>query len=66
LAGHVASLEDIARTEVIQYVEFPEALKGKYQSYTQADLSALRAVGCDHQFADVHSGVTKYLQKLST
>ena len=52
--------------DAIQYIDFPEALKGKYQSYTQADLSALRGVGCSHVFADVKTGVTRYLTRLST
>ncbi len=50
---------------LIEYVPFPEALKGKYQSYTQADLSALRAAGCDHEFADVQSGVRQYMNALN-
>jgi ADP-L-glycero-D-manno-heptose 6-epimerase len=37
---------------------------GKYQSYTQADLGALRAAWCDHVFADVKAGVTAYMQWL--
>jgi ADP-L-glycero-D-manno-heptose 6-epimerase len=50
---------------LIEYVPFPDALRGKYQCYTQADLSALRASGCDHAFADVQSGVTQYMATLS-
>ncbi len=61
-----ASLAQIVENEAIHYVDFPDALKGKYQSYTQADLSALRSVGCDHAFADVAKGVTSYLKHLST
>ncbi|WP_048437806.1 ADP-glyceromanno-heptose 6-epimerase [Caenimonas sp. SL110] len=49
---------------LIEYLAFPEALKGKYQSYTQADLTALRAAGCDHQFADVQTGVRQYMNAL--
>jgi ADP-L-glycero-D-manno-heptose 6-epimerase len=48
----------------IEYVPFPDALRGKYQCFTQADLSALRAAGCDHVFADVTTGVTRYMQTL--
>jgi ADP-L-glycero-D-manno-heptose 6-epimerase len=59
------SLEDAARGGLIDYIDFPPALVGKYQSYTQADLSALRAAGCDHAFADVQAGVTAYMQWLS-
>ena len=50
---------------LIEYVPFPDALRGKYQCYTQADLTALRASGCDHAFADVQSGVTQYMATLS-
>jgi ADP-L-glycero-D-manno-heptose 6-epimerase len=59
------SLEDAARGGLIDYIGFPPALVGKYQSYTQADLGALRAAGCDHAFADVQTGVTAYMQWLS-
>jgi ADP-L-glycero-D-manno-heptose 6-epimerase len=59
------SLEDAARGGLIDYISFPPALVGKYQSYTQADLGALRAAGCDHRFADVQTGVTAYMQWLS-
>ena len=38
---------------LIEYIPFPDALRGKYQCYTQADLAALRDAGCDHAFADV-------------
>jgi ADP-L-glycero-D-manno-heptose 6-epimerase len=61
-----ASLAQIVENEAIHYIDFPDALKGKYQSYTQADLGALRGIGCDHAFADVAKGVTSYLKHLST
>ncbi len=47
------SVAQLVAQEILQYVPFPEALVGKYQCVTQADLSALRAVGCDLQFVDV-------------
>jgi ADP-L-glycero-D-manno-heptose 6-epimerase len=50
---------------LIEYIPFPDALRGKYQCYTQADLSALRAAGCDHAFADVQTGVGRYMAALS-
>ena len=50
---------------LIEYTPFPDALRGKYQCYTQADLAALRAAGCDHVFADVQSGVARYMAELS-
>ena len=49
---------------LIEYVNFPESLRGKYQCYTQADLSALRGAGCHHVFADVQGGVANYVDCL--
>jgi ADP-L-glycero-D-manno-heptose 6-epimerase len=50
---------------LVEYIPFPDALRGKYQCYTEADLSALRAAGCDHAFADVQQGVASYMASLS-
>ena len=55
-------IEAITEQGLIEYEQFPDALRGKYQCYTQADLSALRAAGCNHRFADVQTGVAKYVQ----
>ena len=55
-------IEAITEQGLIEYVQFPDALRGKYQCYTQADLGALRAAGCNHRFADVQTGVAKYVQ----
>ncbi|CAM8650335.1 WcaG Nucleoside-diphosphate-sugar epimerases [Comamonadaceae bacterium] len=60
------ALDDIAQQGLVEYVPFPDALRGKYQCYTQADLSALRATGCDHQFADVQTGVSRYVDWLAS
>ena len=60
------SIEEAARGGLIDYAPFPPALIGKYQSYTQADLSALRAAGCKHSFADVQTGVAAYMQSLDS
>jgi ADP-L-glycero-D-manno-heptose 6-epimerase len=67
-AQHNAAPLDLAgatRERLIEYVAFPDALRGKYQCYTQADLGALRAAGCDHAFADVKTGVTQYMAELA-
>jgi ADP-L-glycero-D-manno-heptose 6-epimerase len=58
-------LDQLVAQQRIEYIEFPAALIGKYQSFTQADLSALRAVGCDHRFADVATGVQRYVDWLA-
>jgi ADP-L-glycero-D-manno-heptose 6-epimerase len=46
-------------------VPFPEALKGKYQSFTQADLTNLRAAGYKEDFLTVEQGVSRYMAWLS-
>lgn len=46
---------------VIEYIDFPDALKGKYQSFTQADISRLRAVGYQEDFLSVEQGVAAYV-----
>jgi ADP-L-glycero-D-manno-heptose 6-epimerase len=51
---------------LIEYVAFPEALKGKYQSFTQADIGKLRAAGYDAPFLTVEEGVSRYVDWLST
>ena len=48
----------------INYVPFPEKLKGAYQSYTQADISKLRKAGYKDEFLNVQEGVKKYLDRL--
>jgi ADP-L-glycero-D-manno-heptose 6-epimerase len=50
---------------LIEYIPFPAALVGKYQCHTEADLTALRASGCDVEFADVATGVRRYAQWLA-
>lgn len=59
-----ASLAELVAEGEIRYIDFPEALKGKYQSYTRADLGDLRAAGCAHAFSSVEHGVTRYVDWL--
>ena len=57
-------LSELVRQGLVEYVEFPQALVGKYQCHTQADLARLRAIGCDHAFSDVAQGVASYVHWL--
>ncbi len=52
-------------TGAIRYMPFPDELKTRYQSFTQADIGALRAAGYTAQFADVRAGVKAYLDALA-
>ena len=65
-ARHERALTLAAMREqgVIRYVPFPKELMGKYQSYTQADLSALRAAGYGEPFLPVEQGVAHYCAAL--
>jgi ADP-L-glycero-D-manno-heptose 6-epimerase len=63
--GGVPNAAAAVKQGLLEYIPFPDALRGKYQCYTQADLTALRAAGCDHVFADVATGVAKYMQELA-
>ena len=49
---------------ILEYTPFPEALKGKYQSFTQADLTRLRAAGYDAPMLTVEEGVSRYINTL--
>ncbi len=59
-------LAELVSRGLVEYIPFPEALVGKYQCFTQADLARLRAAGCDHAFADVATGVSRYVDWLAT
>ncbi|WP_353173589.1 ADP-glyceromanno-heptose 6-epimerase [Paracandidimonas soli] len=60
----VLPLEDLVEQGQLEYIPFPDDLKGRYQSHTQADLTALRAAGYDKPFMDVQRGVEKYVTHL--
>jgi ADP-L-glycero-D-manno-heptose 6-epimerase len=55
------SLEQLKAGGAIEYVPFPPQLVGKYQSYTEADIGALRAAGYSHAFDPVEKGVGRYV-----
>jgi ADP-L-glycero-D-manno-heptose 6-epimerase len=71
--GRSQTFNDVARAVLryhgrgrIDYVPFPESLRGRYQSLTQADISALRKAGYDERFLPVEEGVPLYLDWLSS
>ena len=61
----VPTLGELIENETLEYIEFPTALVGQYQCFTEADLGALRAAGCHHHFVDVATGVGRYNAWLS-
>ena len=56
------SLEELRGQGAIEYIAFPQQLVGKYQSYTQADMGALRRAGYDAPFLGVEEGVGRYVE----
>ncbi|HFQ4952828.1 TPA: ADP-glyceromanno-heptose 6-epimerase [Vibrio vulnificus] len=66
--GNAESFEEVAKAVIkhhgkgeIETIPFPEHLKGAYQEFTQADLTKLRAAGCDVEFQTVAEGVAEYM-----
>jgi ADP-L-glycero-D-manno-heptose 6-epimerase len=70
--GRAQAFNDVARAVVawhgkgeLEYIPFPDHLKGRYQSFTQADIGALRAAGYDAPFKTVEEGTRLYLDWLN-
>jgi ADP-L-glycero-D-manno-heptose 6-epimerase len=69
--GRSQTFNDVAEAVIawhgrgrIEYVPFPAELKGRYQSFTEADISALRGCGYTGDFMRVEEGVPAYLDAL--
>ena len=60
----VLGLAEMQQQGLISYIPFPEQLRGKYQSYTQADIGALRNSGYAEPFLSVEQGVAKYVEQM--
>lgn len=65
--GQARTFNAIAKTLIqlngrgkLEYIPFPDSLKGAYQSFTQANLTALRAVGFEDSFTSLEEGLKKY------
>ena len=58
------TLAQLQREGAIEYVPMPDALVGKYQSYTQADVTRLRATGYAAPMLTVDRGVARYVESL--
>jgi len=69
--GRAQTFNDVARAVIahhgrgrIEYVPFPDVLRGSYQSHTCASLASLREAGCDTPFLSVEEGVSRYLKEV--
>ncbi len=70
--GRSQSFNDVANAVIsyhnkgrLEYIPFPDHLKGSYQSFTEADMGALRAAGYTADFKTVEAGVHAYLAWLN-
>ncbi|WP_338572241.1 ADP-glyceromanno-heptose 6-epimerase [Erwinia billingiae] len=70
--GRAESFQEVADAALnfhqkgeIEYIPFPEKLKGRYQAYTQADQTNLLAAGYDKPFKTVAEGVAEYMAWLN-
>lgn len=71
--GRAQPFNDIATSVIdfygkgqVEYIPFPDKLKGHYQSFTQADMQPLREAGYDKPFKTVQEGVKAYLNWLAS
>ncbi len=68
-SGQARSFRDLAEAVYralgqepkIEYVDTPEAIRAKYQYFTQASMTRLRAAGYDRQMTPLEAGVTRYV-----
>jgi len=58
------TLAEMHQQQLLRYIPFPEQLKGKYQSFTQADVQALRTAGYSDAFLTVEQGTSRYVNHL--
>lgn len=58
------TLPELVEQGILEYIDFPDALKGKYQSFTQADIGKLRAAGYSEPMLTVEQGVDRYVDWL--
>ena len=49
----------------IEYIPFPDHLKGSYQNFTESDNSKLRKIGYKKKFIDIEEGIFKYLNQIN-
>jgi ADP-L-glycero-D-manno-heptose 6-epimerase len=64
VGGTRRSVQEMVQKGLIEYIPFPAGLADKYQSYTQADLTRLRAAGYAGEFRPVEQGVAAYVAEL--
>ena len=60
----MAVINSVGNGGGIEYIPFPEVLKGKYQSFTEADTTKLMSAGYDKGFTKLEDAVKEYCELL--
>jgi len=60
-----ATFKAMGKPEKIRFVPTPEALRARYQYFTEARMARLRAEGYTRPFTSLEDGVTKYVSRLT-
>ncbi len=56
-------MTSLGQQPAIEYIDMPQDLMGKYQYFTQADISKLRNTGYTAPFHTLEQGVQDYVQQ---
>lgn len=69
--GKSRSFNDIAENLIslmgkghVRYIPIPDSIKGRYQSFTEADIDSLRRQGYRDEFLSLEDGINKYYHYL--
>ncbi len=58
----LATFAALGREPAIEYIPMPTNLRDRYQYFTEADMSKLRATGCPTDFGSLEDSVKDYVQ----
>jgi len=71
-SGKARTFNDVAKSLMsvhgecpIEYIPFPADLEGRYQHFTEADLTALRELGYDGPMTELEPGITETYETLA-
>jgi len=64
LNGTHKTTKQLVESGIIRYIDFPETLIDKYQSFTQADISSLVSIGYTSSFKSVTDGACLFAENL--
>jgi ADP-L-glycero-D-manno-heptose 6-epimerase len=72
-SGRSRTFNDVARALMtvhgecpIHYIPFPPDLEGRYQHFTEADMTALRELGYDRQATELEAGIAETYATMET